>query len=117
LNFNGGNETPRDVIASFEGGAKAVGGDPRGAAVLRVLRGAEALQGFPTLLHFALLLIAEFLQFAPLRGYLLRCGEAGGRRPRGAAGLGGGGPIPPRGRVVGLAQEPPLPTNTVRARP
>ena len=51
LNFNGGNETPRDVIASFEGGAKAVGGDPRGAAVLRVLRGAGALQDFPTLLR------------------------------------------------------------------
>jgi hypothetical protein len=81
--FNWGNETPRDVIASFEGGAKAVGGDPRGAAVLRVLRGAEALQDFPNLLHFAMpLLFAEgislvlvceealqdfpaFLQFAP----------------------------------------------------
>jgi hypothetical protein len=60
-----------------------VGGDPRGAAVLRVLRGAEALQEFPNLLHFAMqLLLAEgislvlvcvealqdfpaFLQFAP----------------------------------------------------
>jgi hypothetical protein len=45
---------------SFESVAKAVGGDPRGAAVLRVLRGAEEMQGFPTLLHFALpLLFAE----------------------------------------------------------
>jgi len=58
--FIGGKETPRDVIVSFEGVAKAVGGDPRGAAVLRVLRGAEEMQGFPTLLHFALpLLFAE----------------------------------------------------------
>ena len=48
--FDGGTETP-DVIASFEGDAKAVGGDPRGAAVLRVLRGAGALQDFPTLLR------------------------------------------------------------------
>ena len=68
--FDGGTETP-DVIASFEGDAKAVGGDPRGAAVLRVLRGAEALQGFPTLLHFALpLLFAEGIRL------VLLCAEA-----------------------------------------
>jgi len=60
--------SPRDVIASFEGGAKAVGGDPRGAAVLRVLRGAEALQGFPTLMHFAMpLLFAASQPFCSLR--------------------------------------------------
>jgi hypothetical protein len=42
---------------SFEGVAKAVGGDPRGGDVLRVLRDAELLQGFPTLLHFAMQLL------------------------------------------------------------
>ena len=70
-------------VARKRWAATPVGGDPRGAAVLRDLRGAEALQGFPTLLHFALplffaegirlvLLYAEalqdfpaFLQFAP----------------------------------------------------
>jgi hypothetical protein len=64
---DGGTETPCDVIASFEGDAKAVGGDPRGASVLRVLRGAGALQDFPTLLHFAQpLLFAEGIRLVLL---------------------------------------------------
>jgi hypothetical protein len=47
---------------------RMVGGDPRGAAVLRVLRGAEALQGFPTLMHFAMpLLFAASQPFCSLR--------------------------------------------------
>ena len=111
-----------------------MGGDPRGAAVLRDLRGAEALQGFPTLLHFALpLLFAEgirlvllcaealqdfpaFLQFAPpLRNLLF----AEVKRVAGVRGVRrgwGGGPIPPRGRVVGLAQEPQLPAIQIPAQ-
>ena len=71
--FDGGTETPRDVIASFEGDAKAVGGDPRGAAVLRVLRGAGALQDFPTLLHFAQpLLFAEGIRLVLLSAEALQ---------------------------------------------
>ena len=64
---DGGTETPCDVIASFEGDAKAVGGDPRGAAVLRVLRGAGELQDFPTLWHLAQpLLFAEGIRLVLL---------------------------------------------------
>ena len=77
MNFNGGNETPRDVIASFQGGANSVGGDPRGAAVPCVLRGEEALQCFPTLLHFALpLLFAEGIRL------VLLCAEGRDGSPR-----------------------------------
>jgi len=71
--FDGGTETPRDVIASFEGDAKAVGGDPRGAAVLRVLRGAGELQDFPTLWHLAQpLLFAEGIRLVLLSAEALQ---------------------------------------------
>jgi len=53
-------EGVRNACAVTASAWGVVDGDPRGAAVHRVLLGAEALQDFPTLLHFALpLLFAE----------------------------------------------------------